>query len=89
MLHIVCPGLFVMWDVQIREHCVGYNNACGYEFAFKYLPQMKKEIAFAIETHRKKHGGSASEASRSISAPCDGRILGKLADEYNYLKCAA
>ena len=63
-LHVLAPGFFVMWDNAISKTfgC----RLCGYDYAFKFLPQMQTEIAECVADLMKSRELDKSQSLQHI-----------------------
>lgn len=89
IIHTIHPDLFVMWDDSICYNVLKISKmktATGYDYAYRFMPLMKKEINEAIETYMKDHDCSRKEAIENLSKSQGNKTLAKLIDEYNYAR---
>jgi len=84
LLHMVLPGLFVMWDNFIID---GYNlSADATSYSYSFMPKMQREVSEAIDTYIVGNGGRRIDAIAAIRSHGSGKTLAKLVDEFNYWK---
>lgn len=84
ILHTINPSLFVMWDDSIRG---GYAvGGSAYEYGYKFLPRVQKELTEAIESYMKDKICDRNTAVSTICRLAHAQYLTKLVDEYNYTK---
>lgn len=88
-LHIIAPGIFVMWDNAI---CKYYGMRLrAYDYAFRFLPKMQAEAEEAIQDVMQ--GGCDRQAAIALVHQQGQQIWGfyksiaKLIDEYNWITC--
>lgn len=85
ILHVIIPGLFVMWDTAIRKGILGPRNEYrGSEYVYEFLPKMQKFAKQFLDTYIRENGGDYESASRQISQMAGGYTLAKLLDELNF-----
>lgn len=84
LLHMIRPALFVMWDQDIGREKYGMKLS-AYNYAYKFMPLMKKEANEAIDIYMKERVCDRDTAIREIMATCYGKTLAKLVDEYNWI----
>lgn len=84
LLHMINPKLFVMWDNDIAD---GYSLKLNEKnYAYEFLPKMKKEVNEAISTYMQDNRCNRSVAINELQKQNSQRTLAKLADEYNFEK---
>jgi hypothetical protein len=90
-LHLLAPGLFPLWDIEIAKRCGVYWNDSG-EAGVKYVDFMKSTRTLLVQLTEEGNPSSSARdggAARLI-AQCEanGRTvtLLKLLDEYFYAK---
>lgn len=88
-LHVLAPGFFVMWDNAVSETfgC----HLCGYDYAFRFLPQMQAEIAECVADLMGSRGLNKNQSLQHIrdegaSIWRESRTIAKLVDEYNWTR---
>ena len=81
ILHVVNPGLFVMWDRRIIRNYHVDDTADGYANCF--LPWMQRLVKDAICQIMDEDRTSREDAVRSLT-PCS-HSLAKVLDEYNFM----
>jgi hypothetical protein len=86
-MHMVNPGLFVMWDNGILANHGHRQEPYGWFYAYRFLPKMQAEANEAIEDYRARNGGTRQEAVQAIERDCgDHKTLAKRLDEFNYVR---
>jgi len=85
ILHAILPDLFVMWDDKIRDGMVAGGHY-GAVYANVFLLKVQGELEEAIKTCMDEEHLGRKEAIEFICEQCNGKVLAKLADEYNYMK---
>lgn len=88
-LHVLAPGFFVMWDNAISKTfgC----RLCGYDYAFKFLPQMQIEIGECVADLMKSRALNRDQSLQHIRDEGariwgESRTIAKLVDEYNWTR---
>lgn len=86
-LHMVSPGLFVMWDNNICKH---YGlRLCAFDYAYRFLPRMRAEADEAIRDTMTKNECDRETAIARIRDRGQQiwgvrKTIAKLIDEHNW-----
>lgn len=90
ILHLLNPGLFVMWDDEIRRKYKVSGSVEGY---LKFLRLMREEVEEALNEEATKRGCNKTKIVEEICRELPSKKLGqeynrktiaKLVDEYNW-----
>lgn len=86
ILHAILPGLFVMWDSNIRKGVVREQEGNGTTYANEFLPKMQDAGREYLTSYKDEKRTSVKLAARDISRIAGGYTLAKLLDELNYVR---
>lgn len=90
ILHVIVPGLFVMWDDTIRcaYGCRIEDDRAGKEY-FRFLVRVQKQVREAVESYHVERNCGLEEASELLEKELyEGGFykLARLVDEHNFQK---
>lgn len=87
VMHMVNPGLFVMWDNTILVARGHRREPYGWFYAHQFLPEMQAEAAEAIRDYQDTNRATRKQAIQAIETACaEPKTLAKRLDEYNYIR---
>jgi hypothetical protein len=83
-LHVMAPGMLMMWDKPIRETVP--QGSTGYDYTYVFLPKTKEEIEEAISSYAHENRCDRERAVNEIrNRRGKNYTLTKKIDEYNWI----